>query len=107
MILLNGLKELQMDNLSLNVGIIGAGNMGSALAKGIAASGILVSANIYINDVSNNKAEALAKEIGANFVPLEVLAEKSHVIIIAVKPDSIISLLENIKTNITCCKIIV
>ena len=68
------------------IGICGTGNMGKAIAKGLAASGLIPSANIYVYNIHKAKAEALAKETGVTVVDTAELAEKSQGLIMAVKP---------------------
>ena len=91
-----------------NVGFIGTGNMGSALVKGIAKSGIIPAGNIYINDIDRNRLSDLSKETGVNVVfnPVD-LVEKADVIIIAVKPSVVKNVLEECKKTINNKKVIV
>ncbi len=70
----------------LKVGFIGAGNMGSALAKAAAlADGV----NVYISDKDTDKAKTVAKEIGAEFSVTEKIAAECDFIFLAVKPNII------------------
>ncbi len=67
------------------IGFIGAGNMGSALAKAAAKSG----AEIMIYDKDSAKAKALAKELGARYAENSEIAELCDYIFLAVKPNII------------------
>jgi len=78
--------------------IVGCGNMGSALARGIlkkASSGFGVGAY----DIDSRKVSSLAKEFKAlsKLSSLEALRDFSAVLIIAVKPQNIEGVLEKIK----------
>ncbi len=68
----------------IKVGFIGAGNMGSALAKAAAlADGV----SVALYDKCEQKAKAAAKEIGAEFASLDGLVSDSDFIFLAVKPN--------------------
>ena len=66
------------------IGFIGAGNMGSALAK---AASLADSTKIYLYDKDEAKATAAAKEIGADFTTAERIAKECDFIFLAVKPN--------------------
>ena len=83
------------------IGICGTGNMGKAIAKGLAASGLIPPANIYVYNIHKAKAEALAKETGVTVVDTAAeLAEKSQSLIMAVKPYVMPSSLTEIQEHI-------
>ena len=68
----------------IKVGFIGAGNMGSALARAAAlASGV----SVAIYDKCEEKAKSVAHEIGADNLPLESLVSECDFIFLAVKPN--------------------
>ena len=67
------------------VGFIGAGNMGSALARAAVKSG----ASVYIYDKDTKKAELLADELGASFAKNTDIAAECDYIFLAVKPNII------------------
>ncbi len=68
------------------IGFIGAGNMGSALAK---AASLADSTKIYLYDKDDAKAISAAKAIGADFTSLERIARECDFIFLAVKPNII------------------
>ncbi len=82
----------------VKVGFIGAGNMGSALARAAAKA---EGAEIYIFDKDTAKAEACAKELGAAFVSMEYIAESCDYIFIGVKPNIVGAVAEEIKPHLT------
>ena len=69
----------------MKIGFIGAGNMGSALAKAAVKSGALV----YIYDKDEEKAKLLANSLGASFKENSVIAAECDYIFLAVKPNII------------------
>jgi pyrroline-5-carboxylate reductase len=78
------------------VGVIGAGNMGGAIVAGLArASG---GARVRCFDPAGKKSEALARDFGADVSrSIGELAGASDIIIIAVKPDALPSVLKELK----------
>ena len=84
--------------MNRKLGFIGAGNMGSALIRGILKSGILQPDQVSVFDVQKEKLNELKMETGINILNsnAEVIAN-SDVIILAVKPNSIKSVLEPCK----------
>lgn len=69
----------------MKIGFIGAGNMGSALARATAKSG----AQVYIYDKDEGKANELAANIGASFMINTEIAAECDYIFLAVKPNII------------------
>jgi pyrroline-5-carboxylate reductase len=83
---------------TLKIGFLGAGKMASALAKGFAAAKIASSKQIIASDVMEPARTAFAKDVGgaATDSNLEVL-KFANVLILAVKPDQVASVLAEIK----------
>lgn len=70
------------------IAVIGTGNMGSALAKGICKAGIIPTENMYLYDSDTEKVKALAKITGANVCDsLKNAVTNSNVVILCVKPN--------------------
>lgn len=89
-----------------NIGFIGTGVMGTAMIKGIVGADIVKPSNINVFDVDEKKLKALEAEIGVvPFTDSKVLAEKSDIIILAVKPNIVKPVLEKIKDSITVDKL--
>lgn len=103
--------------LHVKLGIIGCGNMGEAIVKGITTRKIINKRDIYVSDKKKIKATNLKKRYGVNAQSLNsAIVKKTKVIILAVKPqdaqrlldelryfidksDLIISIMAGIKTN--------
>ncbi len=74
----------------MNIGIIGVGKMGEAIARALAKSHDLISLYIYDRDAS--KSNCIGKELGVNHGNMNNLIQQSNIIIIAVKPQDFESL---------------
>jgi len=75
----------------MTVGFIGTGNMGGALAKAAAKAGC----ELYLSDKSFEKAEALAKELGAKAVTVAEAALCDYVFL-GVKPQMLNDLMQEL-----------
>lgn len=71
----------------MKLGIIGCGNMGSALASGILSKKILPFNNIYVSDRDPGKTKPLHRKFGIRIGASEEVVKKCDFIIIAVKPQ--------------------
>ena len=72
----------------MKIAIIGAGNMGGALARGLANATIVPTHNIYVSNPSTAKLEALRGEFNEINVSTDnraVVAE-ADMVVLAVKP---------------------
>ena len=80
------------------IGVIGAGNMGTALLRGILASHWGRKSNVLASHPKKPKASALARELGIRVIGqnLEV-ARQADVLILGVKPQILESVLEEIR----------
>ena len=80
-----------MINENLKIGFIGAGNMGSAIIKGIASPEF--KKNIMVYDIDSAKLSILQTDTGVNITDsIEKITKFSDLIILAVKPDIIANL---------------
>jgi len=87
---------------SEKLGFIGVGNMGEALLRGIIGSELASPAHIAASDVNIEKLKGLSSELGITAVESNRdLVERSHVIILALKPDIIGSVLSEISSDLT------
>ena len=85
----------------MELGIIGAGNMGSSILKGIVTSNFLSGKNISVFDLHEEKIQKLIKEYDIRKSESENQAAKeSDILILAVKPNIVPKVLETIKDNL-------
>lgn len=81
------------------LGLIGAGNMGSAILRGMLDAGYVKASQMVVCDASRRRMEELSEEIpGAIYCdePID-LVEQCDMVILALKPHQIQSLLDNIR----------
>ncbi len=83
------------------LGVIGVGNMGSALVRGIVRAGALASAQITVSDADPSRAAALARETGVHASADNAhLAGESEFVLIAVKPNTVGAVMEEISGSL-------
>ncbi len=86
----------------IRLGLIGAGNMGSALISGILNNKLLAPEQVCIYDIATNLAQKLATDLQATHAQsLQRVLTQSNTIIIAVKPQTMEELLTSIKAQVT------
>ena len=85
--------------MECKIGFIGTGNMGGALAMSVAKRN--GGANILLADFFKDKAEALAKNIGALVSDNEEIAKKCSYIFLGVKPQMMQDMLLGIRDIIS------
>ena len=85
---------------NIKIGIIGCGNMGGAIARGMVRKKVASARAISLSDKDIRKADGLAREIGSHPASVESLVKISDIIIIAVKPQDFRGLAGLIKGKI-------
>ncbi|MCX7749747.1 MAG: pyrroline-5-carboxylate reductase [Clostridia bacterium] len=94
--------------MDFKLGFIGTGNMGAAIIKGVIKSGIVAAERIFVNDVDKEKMGILKNETGINTLcSAEEVVEHSDIIILAVKPNGVKSVLEDCKGKFKSDKVLV
>lgn len=89
------------------IGFIGAGNMASAIIKGIAASPLEEQTEVCVTDIDYAKAQSL-QEYGATALhSAEELVQKCKYVFLAVKPQVIEQVLEGIAAAVNADTVIV
>ena len=82
------------------LGFIGVGSMGGALLRGVIESGKVKAGDVVFSRRDETAGKALAEELGAHYVRTNadvVRAVRDGIVILAVKPFQIASVLEEIK----------
>jgi pyrroline-5-carboxylate reductase len=83
------------------LGFIGVGNMGEALLRGIIGSELMSPADVIASDVNLKKLRDLSTELGITAVKSNCeLVKRSHVILLALKPDVIRTVLSEISSDL-------
>ena len=86
----------------MKIGIIGSGNMGSAIIKGIVNNNLTDSTNIYVYDKDSTKTTKLKEELGINVSPIiKDLINNIDILILAVKPNVSRDIFKEIKDYVT------
>ena len=85
------------------LGFIGVGNMGEALLRGMIGSEFMSPGDIMASDVNLEKLSNLSRELGITAVETNrELVKKSDIVLLALKPDVIESVLSEISADL--CK---
>ena len=76
------------------IGIIGTGNMGRALARGLIQASVIPPDHLLLADRKAERLTPLVQELGAQAYGVETLIPECDVIILAVKPQDMEALLQ-------------
>ncbi len=90
------------------IGFIGTGKMGGALIKGICSAGLVSPSDVYASDLYEPFLNELKKDIGINIsTENSMTINNSDMIVLAVKPQIIKSVIASIKDDVTEEKIVI
>jgi pyrroline-5-carboxylate reductase len=90
------------------LGIIGCGNMGEVIARGIIHSDLLNGSQIYLYDINKTKSDYLRDSLNANVTDsLETLVNSCNAILLAVKPQDIEDVLKGIWHLLDSSKLVI
>ena len=79
------------------VGFVGGGNMGEALIKGLVAASLVRPEEVFASDVRSARLEALERQYGIRLAADNAaLVEEADVVIMAVKPQIMVPVLQEI-----------
>lgn len=82
-----------------SLGLIGAGKMGIALIRSFLEAGVLKTPQILASDPSESALDLLKQQTGVRTTPRNTeVARQSEIILIAVKPDTVQSVLQEIRS---------
>ena len=89
------------DELSLTVGVVGAGAMGGAIARGLVESGTLGSERLLVADSDAARLASFAALGARTFADgAELLASDPDVVVLAVKPQVLGSVMEQLAPQV-------
>ncbi|MDD5681568.1 MAG: NAD(P)-binding domain-containing protein, partial [Candidatus Omnitrophica bacterium] len=90
------------------IGIIGCGNMGEAVTKGIIFSGLVSAGDVYIYDIDEEKTRHMKEYLDVNVAnSSEELCNECNVIILAVKPQDVEDALKEVWHVINLSKLLI
>jgi pyrroline-5-carboxylate reductase len=82
----------------MRVGFIGAGNMAEALMKGIISAGLATKEEVTAGEVLKERREHIAMALNVKVTSDNVeVARSAHVILLAIKPQQMATVLEELK----------
>ena len=91
-----------------NVGIVGAGKIGSAIARGIIRTGLVTSDQVMASDVSDPLRQTIANELGIGVTSdNRQLCDFADVVILAVKPQIVDSVVKQMAKSLGAGKLLV
>jgi pyrroline-5-carboxylate reductase len=94
--------------LKEKIGIIGAGKIGSAIARGIVRAGLARKDQVMASDISETLRQAVADELGiATESQNAKVCEFANVVILAVKPQILDSVVREIAGHVGSTKLVV
>jgi pyrroline-5-carboxylate reductase len=92
---------------NIMIGLLGAGNMSEAIMKGLLQSGINPQ-QIICSDISESRLQYIREHLKVQTSKdNQDIVKKAEVLIIAVKPNVVVSLLENLNPLLTSDKLII
>ena len=97
-----------MSNPEVSIGFIGAGQMATALARGFVRANVIGSDRIIACDVNPDTAKKFVTETGAAIAPnISAVADKSTLVFLAVKPQHMAAVLDELKHSLTDLHLVV
>ncbi|GCF95635.1 pyrroline-5-carboxylate reductase [Enterococcus florum] len=89
----------------MKIGVYGAGNMGSAIIEGLIRSKEVQPSDLFIKGGKSQTAENLQRKLGFTLVEQEERLAETTLILIAVHPDGVLPILDQLPEKITKEKI--
>ncbi len=94
--------------MTKKVGFIGAGNMATALVRGILQAKLHRPAELWVTDVLPDKRRLLKRRYGVDWAESNrELVHESPVIVLAVKPQTLPDVLDEIRPEVTAKKLFI
>jgi pyrroline-5-carboxylate reductase len=89
------------------IAVLGAGQMGEALISGLLRAGFVAPSGIMAAARRSGRAQQLSDAYGIEVVAAAVAAERAQTLIIAVKPQDMGALLDEIRPAVTTDKLVI
>jgi len=93
--------------LKEKIGVVGAGKIGSAIARGIVRSGLATKDNVIASDVSDVLRQAISQELGIKATAQNVeLCDFADIVVLAVKPQIVEPVAKEIAAKVGKTKLV-
>lgn len=90
------------------IGVIGTGNMGSAIVQGVLRAGLFAPNEVVVCDAVREKAEKLSRDLNVLLAQSAAkTAAEACIAVIAVKPQTMEELLDDVRTAVTPSHLII
>ncbi len=89
------------------IGVIGAGNMGTALIRGWLKAGLAQPTDIFIADSAPERVQSLHREFGLQAADNRQLAAQADIVLLAVKPQVVPEVLAEIQPQIDASRLVI
>src|ERR1700675_4792011 len=90
------------------IGVVGAGKIGSAIMRGVIGAGLVGKKQVMASDVSKALRQSAAAELGIKATPSNAkVCEFADIVILAVKPQIVDSVLKEIAGKLGKAKLLV
>lgn len=94
--------------LKEKIGIIGAGKIGSAIARGVIGAGLVAKENVMASDVAEVLRQMITRDLGVAATPDNLaVCEFADAVILSVKPQIIDAVLKEIAKKIGKTKLVI
>jgi pyrroline-5-carboxylate reductase len=94
--------------LTAKIGVIGAGKIGAAIARGVVRAGVVAKGQVMASDVSAPLRQAIADELGIDATPENgALCDFADIVILAVKPQIVDGVVREIANKLGSTKLLV
>ncbi len=89
------------------IGVIGAGNMGTALIRGWLNAGLAQPTEIFIADAVPERVQSLHREFGVQAADNRQVAAQADIVLLAVKPQVVPEVLAEIQPQLDASRLVI
>jgi pyrroline-5-carboxylate reductase len=89
------------------IGVIGVGNMGTALIRGWVQAGLAKPTEIFIADTATERVQALHRELGLQTADNQQVAARADIVLLAVKPQVMPEVLVELQSQLDASRLVI
>jgi pyrroline-5-carboxylate reductase len=94
--------------LKQNIGVVGAGKIGSAIVRGVIGSGLVTKDRVMASDVSDALRESISRDLGIQATPDNgAVCDFADIVILAVKPQILDGVVKEMAQKLEKAKLLV